>query len=192
MKRTYFLAGFAFFAAATFAALPVRAEASTALELGAGFVISPDYGDLLEDVYEDADSTGIGGWLDLHVGVRMALSDQLTVTPALDVLLNYVIVDGLGDEDETYLNSIVIPSVGVRYAFQQVPSLYLGGEINYNTPNSGSDFYEFDSGGMGWGAFVGYAFDAMRMELGYLDIPVEVGASEENLGGVMFRIGFTL
>ena len=182
--------------AVLFVAAPLVAAAatddSTAIELGAGVVISPDYGSLLEDVYRDADSTGIGGWLDLHGGVRLKVNDQFSITPTLGLLLNYVIVTG-GRQDESYLNSIIVPSVAARYSFDKAPSLYIGGEVNYNIPNTGSDYYEFESGGVGFGGVLGYAFEGdMNLELGYVYLPVEVGSRDENLGGFLFRIGIAL
>ena len=164
------------------------------VEVGAGITISPNYGDLLDDVYPGYDfSFGGYGWLDLHVGLRFNATDQLSLTPTLGLLLNYTIADG-GPRDESYLNSIILPSIALRYTFAEVPSLYAGGEVNYGIPNTGSDYYEFDSGGVGFGAFLGYAFDGgWSVEAGYSHVPIEVGTLDENIGGgVLFRFGKTL
>ncbi len=161
-----------------------------AVELGGGFIISPGYGSLLKDAYPHASSPGIGGWLNLQGGIRFRLSDQFSITPTLGVLLNYVIVSG-GGQDENYLNSILVPSLSARYSFSKAPSLYVGGEVNCNSPSSGSDRYDLKSDGIGFGGYVGYAFEGgMNMEVGYLDLPVKTRFSKENLGGVLLRAAF--
>lgn len=179
------------FALTLFGAATASAEGAAA-ELGAGLVISPDYGSMLEDVY-DGVGTGIGGWVNLQGGIRLPVNDQFSITPTLGLLLNYVIVTGAG-RDETYLNSIVVPSVAARYAFTKAPSFYVGGEVNYNLPNTGSDYYELNSGGVGFAGFFGYAFEKyVHVEIGYLDLPVEVDTgtetSNKNMGGGIIRLG---
>ena len=181
---------------------------SVAIEIGAGADFSSDYNSVLKDIYSDYD-LGFGGWgfLDIHLGVRCKLNEQLSVTPTLGVLLNYVIVSG-GTHDDSYLNSILVPSLAARYSFTSTPSAYIGAEVNYNSPNTGSDIYELKSGGVGYGGFLGYAFEGdWNAELGYLYLPVEVAGmnvghydedarvyhpADENFGGVLLRFSKAL
>lgn len=165
-------------------------EKPVAIELGGGIIISPGYGNLLEDAYPRASSPGIGAWLDLQGGIRFRLTDQFSISPTLGVLLNYVIVSG-GGQDENYLNTIVVPSVSARYSFSKAPSLYVGGELNVNSPNTGSDRYDLKSDGLGYGGFIGYALaGGMNMEAGYLNLPVKTRFTKENLGGIVLRASF--
>ncbi len=164
-------------------------DGSIALELGAGGLFSPDYRSLLEDVYPDYNLLLGGGWFQLSGGLRYRVNEQLSISPKVDVMLNYVIADG-GREDESYLNYILVPGVNARFSFDKAPSLYVGGELTYNLPHTGSKYYELKSGGLGGGAFLGYVFQGdFFVELGYNYIPVEVGSEKKNLGGVLLRLG---
>lgn len=154
-------------------------------DVGVGTVISPEYRDMLEDRYFDVE--GGWGWWELRLGLRYNVNEQFSVTPTGRLLLNYV--DVLGDD--SYVNTIVVPSVVLRYAFNQNPSFFISGEVNYNIPNSGSDLHEFESGGIGYGGTLGYVFTGdWSIEAGYSYIPVEVDTGNENIGGgVVFRFG---
>lgn len=145
-------------------------------QLGGGLVISPDYRNALEDAYPDADITGGYGFLDLSAGLAFKLNEQFSITPKVDFMFNYVI--GLGNDggdDESFLNTIILPGVVARFQFAQAPALYIGGEINYNIPNSGSDNMDMSSGGVGYGALLGFAFsEGFAVEAGYVYIPVDI------------------
>ena len=169
------------------------AEDTTDIDLMFGINICPDYNDLLDDAYPDAEISGGYGWLDLGIGLRWKAGDSLSVTPALGLLVNFVV------GDESFMNSIILPRIIGRYQFGATPSFYVGAEANYNIPNSGSDRFDFESGGIGFGGVMGYRFEGdWNLEAGYLHIPVDVtpeGMSgtvrEENMGGVLVRFGKT-
>ncbi len=160
------------------------------VDIGTEVVISSDYKDMLEDYYDDVG--GGWGWWGFHLGLRYNVNEQFSVTPTIGVLLNHIEVLGWGDD--SYFNSIVVPSIVLRYAFKQAPSLFISGEVNYNFPNSGSDLHEFDSGDIGFGGTLGYVFSGdLSIEAGYTYIPVEVEAESENIGGgIVFRLGTSL
>jgi len=168
-------------------------EKQTQIYLGAGMVISSDYRSFLNDVYPDADMFGGFGFLEFSAGVRFNASDQLSLTPTLGLLLNYVTVDGT-HIDESYLNSVILPSLALRYRFSDIPSFYAGGELNYGIPHSGSDYYDFDPGGIGYGVLFGYTFvGGWSIETGYRYVPVDiVHYKTKNLGGgLILRFGKT-
>ena len=167
--------------------------------LGVGFVFSSDYNDLLDDVYDDV--TGGFGWLAFEFGFRQTINEHLIISPSADILLNYAYVDRNFGDDDTYFNSIILPSISARYKFSpELASFYVEGEVNFNIPNTGSDDFDFDSGGIGFGGALGYTFaNKMEIEVAYKKIPVDVEIQtttmtttvidrdrEENLGGIHF------
>ena len=133
---------------------------------------------------------GVFGWLWLGVGLgyRVMISQQISLEPAVSLLLNF------GSGSESFINTILLPRLIGRFKFSEGPSLYLGAEINMNIPNSGSDRMEFDAAGPGFGALIGYAFDGnWSVEGGYLIIPVDVASStgpfaDQNMGGPFVRL----
>lgn len=151
---------------------------------GFGLVISPDYNDVLKKAYPRHEVSGGWGWGDIHAGLRINLTEQLSVIPGIDFWFNF------GTGDITFANLIFLPSLSMRCALWPEPALYLRGELNYAIPNIGADF-PADSKGMGYGGAIGYAFDGgVSLEAGYLYVPIEVGRSTENFGG--FQIKFTI
>ena len=177
----------------------VAGQKDTQFVVGVGIVISPDYRDLLEAAYPNADLWGGYGWLDLHLGLRFNANENFSITPQLGFLFNLVSIDyyyfdyyDTWHEEDSYFNTIIVPSISARYAFNKAPSLYLRAEVNYNIPNTGSDAYDFSSGGVGVGGMVGYEFKGgWHLEGGYTYIPVDVewwgGKEDRNIGG-----GFTV
>jgi hypothetical protein len=154
---------------------------------GAGLIISPDYNDFLDEAYADYDLAGGFGWGQIYVGAVYRLQDNLVVSPTVALMANIVSATG-GSMDEDYINYIILPAVAARFAFEDAPSLYVGGELNYNIPNTTSDEIEFSSGGLGYGALIGFTFGGgFCIEAGYLNIPMEGKSddviADENLGG---------
>ena len=154
------------------------------ITVGGGLVISPGYNDVLKDAYSHSSVSGGWGWLDMQLGVRFNATPNLSFCPSLDLLLNFV------SGSDTYANTIILPSIAVRYMFQKAPSIYLTGEVNYGLPNTGGDRIDADAGGVGFGGAIGYALDtSMNFELGYVNIPVEIGTRDEDFGGVRLKVG---
>jgi len=170
---------------------PTRQKDLADLVLGIGLIISPDYKDVLDDAYHDYSVQGGFGWLDLQLGVRFNVTDKFSLTPGIDLLLNF------GSGDVSFTNTIVVPSVSGRYAFLPGPSVYIRGELNLNIPNMGADRIDTETKGIGFGGAFGYAFgNGLELELGYLYVPVEAewrGRTEDkNFGGVLFKFGAAL
>lgn len=159
----------------------------TDLSLGGGIVISPEYDDLLNDVYPDDQM--YGGWLDLNLSIRQEIIKGLTLGPKVDLLADFVFSD--------FANLVTLPGLSGRYTFQAVPSVYLQGEIDYAFSHSGTGRFDFESGTVAYGGTVGYAFrEELYFEAGYLVIPVDVeldktseARKNTNLGGFLVRLG---
>lgn len=161
--------------------------------LGVGFAFSPGYSDFIDDVY--VDSTGLGGWFDLYAGVDYKITPQLSVFGGVDFWMNAVesIIPS-----ETYMNTILIPSVYVQYYFTEKRSLYVNGGIGIPIANCGSEYIDFSGDGVSLGANVGYAVGegTVRIEAGYLLVPVKVESVQTNwsndydFGGFQFRFMF--
>jgi len=194
----------------TIAPVPARQERTESpVKFLASFsiVISPDYRDMLDDAYPEADVTGGYGWLGIDLGAQFKVVDNLTISPTVGLLFNYVSVEYeyyygssyIGKETDDYLNYIVLPRIAARYKFISSPiSPYIGAELNYNEPNTGSDRYELESGGLGYGVFIGFSpTENMILEAGYLYVPVEWNykgydfpSDKNNIGGgVLIRVG---
>ena len=172
---------------ALLAALPAVATAqedATDIILGIGLVISPGYNDVFDDAYSDSSTSGGYGWLDLQFGVRIDTADRLSISPSVDLLVNFV------SGSDSYANTIVLPSVSAQYAFEEGSSFFLRGEVNYGIPNMGGDRVDAESGGVGFGGALGYAFDiGIDVELGYVHVPVEINnVLDEDFGGVRIKV----
>lgn len=165
------------------------AEDNLDFDVEAGIVVSPEYGDLLDDAYPGADITGGNGWLALGVGARWHLDKQLSLTPGVSWMFNGV-EDSLGN---TYTNSILLPKVVARYQISSSFPLYLAVDVNTNMPSTGSKVYDLNSGGIGYGAGVGFNFSKYaKLELGIEHIPVEAKftggkTTDYNLGGFYMK-----
>jgi len=156
--------------------------------LGAGIVISPDYKDMMEEAYGSVDASTIG-WVDLQLGLRYKLSEYFTLTPGLDILFNYFVPE----EEDRFISHILLPSLGIQYAFENNPAYYLGAEISYPVADSGSEELDLSASGPGFSAFLGYMMEnEWNLEFGYSFLPVENGpddeAEEYNLGGFVLKI----
>ena len=156
--------------------------------LGAGIVISPDYKDMMEEAYGSVDASTIG-WVDLQLGLRYKMSDNFTLTPGLDILFNYFVPE----EEDQFISHILLPSLGIQYAFEDNPAYYLGVEISYPLADSGSEELDLSASGPGFSAFLGYMMEnEWNLEFGYSLLPVENGpddeAEEYNLGGFVLKM----
>lgn len=173
-----------------------KSEKGIHFEASFSIVISPKYADLLDDAYPDTEyveyeRSGGYGWIDVDLGARWIITDQLSLSPTVGVMFNYVDISGY--EDDTYTNTIIVPRIAARFQFVPNSSPYIGVELNYNSPHTGSDRYDFESGGLGYGAFLGYTPDGkVIIEAGYLYIPVDIPGykDKENIaGGFLLRFG---
>lgn len=89
-------------------------------------------------------------------------------------------------------NTVLIPSLSIQYVFPDNPLYYAGIEINVAVPNSGSDWMEPSASGPGFGGMIGYEMEnEWNIEIGYMYLPVEVGAEEDSIEEYNFG-GFTL
>ena len=166
-------------------ATPPAANDPIDFVFGVGLVISPGYNDVLTRSYKNYSTSGGYGWLDLQAGVRLKANPYLSITPGVDWMVNFVA------GDVSFMNSIVLPTLSGRLTFMEGASLYIEGEINYGYPSTGSDRFTVESGGVGFGGSVGFAFDAKSsIDLGYRYLPVKVGRATEDFGGVVLRVQF--
>jgi hypothetical protein len=125
----------------------------------------------------------------VQLGLRFKAVENLSITPGADLLLNAVA------GDESFINTIILPSVAARYAITQGDSFYVEGAINFGIVNTGGNI-DAKSGGVGFSGAVGYAFaSGFGLEAGYLRVPVEIAGigrhgktTDENFGGFMFRV----
>jgi hypothetical protein len=187
-----FLLAFLLFGATTSQA------ADIGFEFGFGLSTSGDRSDILEKAYA-ADSSGLGMFLGLQAGVPIGVSENVVIKPELSYLLGFVKVEGVYSDD-TYIDSILIPAVAAEYYINSYvkSSFFLGADIGYPVPSSGSDgAYELEKDGVSYGVYGGYSFSGnAKILLGYRSIPVEVvyknGKKESaNLGGVSLRFAYT-
>jgi hypothetical protein len=91
--------------------------------------------------------------------------------------------------DDSFVNTIILPSVTACYVIGETP-LYLQGGINYNIPNTGSEVFELESSGVGFSIAVGYTTELSGdVEICYLQVPVAIlpGGEEKNFGGYAIR-----
>lgn len=160
-----------------------EATGTIAVLFGGGFVYSPGFGDFVDDAYvsQGYEDSGLGGWLDLYAGVEYKAMPQVSVIGGCDLMLNAVdVVDGT--LDETYLNAILNPSLYGQFYFTEARSFYVNGGISLPIPSTGSDYFEYENNGVGWGAHIGYASSTgvFRIEVGYVSVPVTAKASASN------------
>ncbi len=172
--------------------------------IGGGFVVSPEFKDYIDDVYESSgyDTSGGGGWLDLYVGAEIRPAPQFGVIFGCDFWINGVdatTYGGPGTLDETYANVITIPSVYGQLYFTESRLFYINGGISLPLPSTGSDYFEFENNGLGLGANIGVELaDLLRIEGGYSYVPVTAkatsvnpvlsGEKDYNFGGFQLRL----
>jgi opacity protein-like surface antigen len=173
--------------------------ADVGFEFGLGFDTSGDWRDIGKKAY-GADSSGLGMFLELQAGVPIGINENVVIKTELSYLMGFVSVEYAYGEDDTYIDSILIPSVAAEYYVngREANSFFVGANIGYPIPSSGSDgAYELEKKGVSFGIYGGYAFNGnLKVSLGYRSIPVEAvylnGAYKEsvNLGGVSFRFAY--
>ncbi len=158
-------------------------------QIGAGFIFSPGYRDFIDKVYGDYDSTGGYGWMALHAGLEYKETPAFSIIAACDLWLNGVDVSG-GAQDESYVNTMVLPSVYVQYQFLESYTdytesciLYVNAGIGMLIPSTGSDYSEFDAAAPTIAGNVGWTFGSRRkskLELGYMFAYVDAEATGSN------------
>lgn len=170
---------------------PAFAQRGFAPEVTAGVLFSPDYADVLDRAYPDAiDTSGIAGWLELGVGLRYRASERLHISLGVDLLLSAVVEENYYGDDDSYTNTVVLPKLRVMYAFQGKGSPYLVLEANMPNPSTGSERYEFDADGPGFGIGGGYLFSmGSQVELGYRRVPVEASYPLQPLPNETVNLG---
>lgn len=145
---------------------------------GWGVIVSPGYRGVVSDSYQDV--SGAYGWFDLEFGYRFETAERLFVGPHMDMLLNF------HSGDDTYVNVMLLPSLSLRYEFDDFPPyFYMGLDVNYGLLMSGSDRYDATAGRLGFGLVFGAAFSRRhdfekirRVEIGYLYVPTHVTLDE--------------
>jgi hypothetical protein len=182
-------------------------EKKVAFDFTGGLVISSGYGDLIKEVYGVDGIDGGLGWGVLGAGLKFNLNKQLSITPGADFLMNFTSVstyfyyDGhlFNSSESSYVNLIILPKVTAHLQFSPEASPFIEAELNDNIPSTGGDVYDFKSGGLGYGASIGYQFKSgMRIQAGYQYIPVDTSIiyfgdsrpiGSKNLGGFGLKIG---
>ncbi|RIZ72062.1 MAG: hypothetical protein D0530_00735 [Methylococcales bacterium] len=169
-------------------------DQKVAVDLTTNIIISPGYHDFVQSHFSS--TTGIGGWYGVGAGVKFNLNEQTSITPGVDFLINQLEINYYGyySSTGTYTNTIFLPKVVGRYQFQpKSPSPFIEAELNYNLPSS--DWFDFKSGGIGYGGTLGYQFSpALRIQCGYEYIPVKTGyinTDSVNMGGFVAKAGFS-
>lgn len=158
-------------------------------EMSMSIIYSSKYSDLLDDAFPKPFYDREGGgkaWLGFDLGIRYNVTDQLSISPTIGILFNWITVNDSYSyySEYNYLdnslgsvswNTIILPKIAARYQFVKGSSPYVGLELNFNKPHTQSDMLEFESGGLGYAVFLGYApLGKGIIELGYQYIPIEV------------------
>ena len=168
----------AIFASTTAAASGI--DPQNRLELGFGLILSSDYSDRIDEVYSAYDASGGGGWLKFDVNYVDQLTGPLYMHYRFTFGLNGAVVDG-GDEDETYLNALFIPAIGLRL---ELASIYFFGLGNLPIPYSTSDYRDFKTGNPGFELGIGTRLGSRGfIEASYLSAPIEIDSKTRNYGG---------
>ena len=145
--------------------------------IGGGFVVSSGYQDYIDDVYTAngyEDSTAYG-WVDLYAGIEYRPFSQFGILAGCDLWVNGLEATGGTLDESIYINTIIIPSLYGQLYLTKSRLFYVNAGINFPIPNTESDFFDFESSSIGWGANVGVElFDFLRIEGGYSSVPVTV------------------
>jgi len=168
--------------------------------LGGGFLVSPDYKDLIDEAYDDYDIWGGYGWLDLTATGSFIVNEHFSYAGYVDWMFNF------GAGDVSFFNSVVIPGVSSRYRFnwdgstpEERATGFLEAGIGYPIPSTDSDRYDLDSDGVSFKGELGYEFsENWEISLGYRYVPIEVelynwGGTERrsvDLGGIFLELGY--
>ncbi len=153
--------------------------------IGGGIVVSPGYNDYVKESYRAGgydDESGLG-WLDLYAGIEFKLKSNFSIMAGSDLWVNKVEIEG-GSLDESYLNTIIIPSIYGKFYFDEAKTFYVTGGLLIPFPSSNSDNFEFENDGIGLGGGIGLSTaedgTGINFEFGYIYVPVEAKATESN------------
>ncbi|MDR2904985.1 MAG: hypothetical protein LBU73_03420 [Helicobacteraceae bacterium] len=182
-----------------------NAKSNIGIELNVGLASLGDHTDVVEDAYE-ADSSGLGLGFELGLAVPIVVGENVVIRPALSYLFTSVSIErqycsyygGCRTETESYADSILLPAIGAEYHINGAHNdgFFIGGELSMPQPSSGSNIYDFDGDGLGFGIFGGYnSKSGALFRVGYRSIPVNVtyyGLIEEskNFGGITFMVAY--
>jgi hypothetical protein len=184
-------------------ALPVSVfGVNVGFEIGAGFHTGGDHTDTVESAYR-ADSSGLGMFLGLQAGIPIGVTENFVVKPQLSLsFISVSVEDGYGEED-SYVDTIVIPGVAAEYYINgRKNSAFIGAEIGVVSASGGSDKYwnagyELSGDGVSFGIYGGYAFGGGgKVSIGYRSVPVEVDYTyglpieSANFGGLSFLFSY--
>ncbi len=172
-----------------FAAASAAPEKSPRLRFASGFLISPDYHDVIRSIYDDYSIVGGYGFLDLQAGLQVGVSDRLRVFAGVDGYVNYF------TGDLVFVNAIAAPSVSCQFLCKpHAGSPFIKPGLNWNTAYSGSKTMEWDGGGFGYELLAGYKFaDGGEFEFGYISLPVRIfRGNEVDFGGVVIRYRYEI
>jgi hypothetical protein len=174
-------------------------------EAGIDFIGSPGLQDFTDEAYPEFDaSSDLSGWLGLRAAARFNIGPYVSIVPGLSFVFHGMSVEVIGGSDpreEDYVMYLITPHVAVK---GNVPvsddiAIYAGGTLNYVVPDSTSDFFEFESGGPGIGAFLGVnVFRHAEIQVGYEYLPVDAKAkgmgkfADYDFGGVLLSIRYVL
>ena len=139
-----------------------------------------------DDVYSPANGyvnlDDFSGWVDLYIGAEYRPVEQFGIIVNGDIWLNGGVDAPRGGAfGETYANAIFIPSLYGQFYFTKSRTFYINGGINFPIPETGSNFFEFESDGLGFEVNIGVEIaDLLRIEGGYVSVPVKVKATASN------------
>jgi len=156
--------------------------------VGVGVVISPELGDSIDDMYPGSlgyintdDYSDYAGWLDLYVGLEIRPVNRFGIIVGLDTMIGpNVDVVGAGINEE-YVSVLFVPSIYGQFYFTQSRRFYVNAGVNLPIAATGSDYFDYEGDGVGFGANIGVELAGfVRIEGGYSYIPVRVKATSEN------------
>jgi len=177
-------------------------------EIGLDYIGSPGLQDFVDDAYSDfSETSDLSGWLGLRAAARFNIGDYVAICPGVSAVFHGISVEVIGGTDpreEDYAMYLIVPNVvGKASVFRgDAVSIFLGGELNYNIADGGSDVFGFEGGGVGFGAFAGInLLDHAEVQLGYEYLPVDVSqdmplrtggrlAEDYDFGGVQFSLKY--
>jgi hypothetical protein len=175
------------------------------LVFGFGVVISPEYGDSIDDMYNTGGYINMddySGLVDLYAGIEIRPINRFGILVGIDTLFGANVEAAGGVLDEDYVNIIFVPSIYGQLYLTKSRWLYINAGVNFPFADSQSEYFDLEGDGAGFGANVGVELaHFLRIEGGYTYIPVTVKASSKNgvnsdfegsynYGGAQLRILF--
>ncbi|GHV06413.1 hypothetical protein AGMMS50229_11170 [Campylobacterota bacterium] len=178
----------------------VQADSAVAYEFGGSLMFSNKHKDMLSDNLETKNN-GKGGFLELHFGVPVTVTENVVIKPKLGVAMQTVKIDNChsryGCISESNLDAILTPAVAAEYFLNGVKSdtAFFGVEVNAPLPSSDSDYYNLKNDGIGFGIYAGYQVHAANFTIGYRKLPVKakwegVPSKSYDFGGIMLSVGY--